>query len=100
MERTLRKHKVNIGSHRARQIRRSDYNEYDYLIGMDRENMWNMQRVWREDEAGKIHYLMDFTNTPGEVSDPWYTRDFERTYRDVKAGCEGLFSSIEKDRNL
>lgn len=98
MERTLRNHGIPIGSHRARQIRREDYDKYDYLIGMDGENIWNMNRVWSKDPEQKIYSLLDFTDHPREVSDPWYTRDFEKTYQDVVMGCEALLRHLEVEQ--
>lgn len=61
---------------------------------MDSANLRNMQRICGEDAEEKIHLLMDFTARPGDVADPWYTRDFEVTWRDVLEGCQGLFESI------
>ena len=69
---------------------RSDYDYYDLLIGMDNFNIRNMLRITDGDPNGKIRMLLDFTNRPGEVADPWYSGDFETTYRDVLEGCEGI----------
>ena len=74
----------------ARQMTRSDYDRFDLLIGMDEWNIRNMNRICGGDPEGKIHMLLDYTNRPGDVADPWYTSDFEATWRDVLEGCEGL----------
>ena len=75
----------------ARRVRRSDYDTYDLIIGMDEENLWNMRRIFGGDPEGKLHNLMDFAGFPGEeIADPWYTRDFVRAYEDVSMACEGL----------
>ena len=74
----------------ARQMTKKDYEEYDYLIGMDQWNIRNMLRITGGDPDNKIKMLLDFTNRPGEVADPWYSGDFEATYRDVLEGCEGI----------
>jgi len=96
MRRTLESHGVPILDHRARQLTRQDYDKYDMLIGTDDENIYYMNRICGGDPAGKFSLLMDYSDRPGaEISDPWYTRDFERTYRDVIEGCEGLFSRLE-----
>ena len=95
MRRALMAHDVPIGDHRARQLRRSDYDEYDLLIGMDSENMYYMKHILGEDTEGKVHTLMEYTDTPNElIDDPWYTRDFETAYRLIKKGCEALLEHI------
>ena len=88
--RKLREKGVPILPHRARQMTAADYEGYDLLIGMDEANRRNMTRLARGDPAGKIRLLLDFTDAPSEVSDPWYTRDFERAYQDIRRGCAAL----------
>lgn len=78
----------------ARQVTRADYDHYDYLIGMDQENMRDMRRIFRVDPEGKLRLLRDFTDHPGEIDDPWYTRDFETAYRQIRAGCEALLKQL------
>ena len=75
-------------------MKASDYDDFDYIIGMDRENMYYMKRLWPEDPEGKLSLLMDETDHPREVSDPWYTRDFEATWQDVNEGCRGFLAEI------
>ena len=95
MRRTLEQHAVPIGDHRARQLRRSDYDEYDLIIGMDSENMYYISHILGEDPEGKVHTLMEYTDTPDElIDDPWYTRDFETAYRLILKGCEALLASL------
>ena len=86
----LARHGISCEGKRARQVTRADYAEYDYLIGMDSANLRNMHRICGGDFAGKLHLLMDYTDRPGDVADPWYTNDFEATWRDVLEGCQGL----------
>ena len=88
--RVLREHGIDPSGHAARRMRAEDYREYDFIIGMDNENMYYMRRMWPEDPEGKISLLMDYTDRPGEVSDPWYTRDFNSTWTDVCEGCTGF----------
>lgn len=76
---------------------REDYNEYDLLIGMDSENIRNMERFWNDSEH-KIHRLLEYAGG-GDISDPWYTGDFERTYLDIKKGCEGLIGLLTNNAN-
>ena len=77
---------------RARQLQNSDYEKYDLLIGMDYANLRDMYRICGGDFADKMHLLMDFTDHPSEVADPWYTDDFDTTWRDVEEGCRGVLS--------
>ena len=91
-KRKLAEHGISCKGKTARQITRADYNRFDMLIGMDDWNLRNMKRFWPEDPEGKIFKLMDFTNRPGDVADPWYTGDFEATWRDCLEGCEALLN--------
>ena len=92
--RKLAEHGISCDGKTARQLTLRDYDEYDMLIGMDSYNIRNMKRMCGGDPDGKIHLLMDFTNRPGEVADPWYTGDFNATYRDCMEGCEGLLRRL------
>ncbi|HCI73151.1 MAG TPA: protein tyrosine phosphatase, partial [Lachnospiraceae bacterium] len=92
--RMLAKHGISCDGKEAQRLTKADYADYDYLIGMDRENLRGMQRILGGDPEGKISLLLDHTNRPGSVADPWYTGDFETTYRDVEEGCEGLLDEI------
>ena len=88
---------IDCGEKRARQMTKRDYKEYDYLIGMDRWNMKNMQRIVGRDDEHKMHLLLDFTERAGQdIADPWYTGDFETTYRDIMEGIEGFWEGIGK----
>ena len=93
----LREVGIPCGDHRARQMTRGDYEEYDYLIGMDTWNIRNMNRIVGADPDHKIHKLLEYTNRGGDIADPWYTGDFDETYRDVSEGCEGLLAHILKE---
>ena len=88
--RKLEEHGIGCAGKTARQMTAADYREYDLLIGMDSANLRNMRRICGGDPEGKIRLLMDFTDRPGDVADPWYTGDFETTWRDISAGCRGL----------
>ena len=90
----LAEHGIGCEGKTARQMRASDYRRFDLLIGMDRANLRNMQRICGGDPDGKIHLLLDYTGRPGDVADPWYTGDFEATWCDVEEGCRGLLSAI------
>ena len=73
---------------------RKDYERFDLLIGMDTWNIRNMTRICGGDPEGKIQMLLDFTNRPGDVADPWYTGNFEATWRDVLEGCTCLLKQL------
>lgn len=91
----LRKNSIPVIPHRAIQMTGADYDKYDYLIGMDEANIRNMRRIAGGDPEGKIYKLLSFAGSEGDVADPWYTGDFEKTYEDIKEGCEGLIKHIE-----
>lgn len=90
----LAEHGINCEGKRARQLTRADYAEYDFLIGMDSANIRNMNRICGGDPDGKIHLMLEYAGRPGDVADPWYTRDFEATWQDVEAGCKGLLQEL------
>ena len=94
--RKLAEHGIGCQGKTARQMTRSDYDRYDLLIGMDTWNIRNMQTICGGDPEGKIVMLMDFTQQPGNVADPWYTGNFEVTWRDVLEGCQGLLRRLTK----
>ena len=81
--------------HRARQLTREDYLYYDYLIGMDTANIRNMTRIaGGSDPQGKIYKLLTFAGKGNDVADPWYTGDFDATYRDVSEGCAAFLDYL------
>jgi protein-tyrosine phosphatase len=90
--RKLSEHGIGCKGKTARQMTRQDYAHYDLLIGMDSWNIRNMLRICGSDPEGKIQMLMDYTRRPGDVADPWYTGDFESTWRDVLEGCQCLLA--------
>ena len=93
--RKLAEHGINCSGKTARQLTRADYDRYDLLIGMDNANLRNMRRICGGDSDGKVRLLLEFTGRSGEVADPWYTGDFETTWRDVLEGCSGLLSHLQ-----
>ena len=95
--RKLAEHGIGCAGKTARQLRREDYDRFDLLIGMDGANLRNMRRICGGDPDGKLSLLLDWTGRPGDVADPWYTGDFEATWRDVLAGCQGLLDALIKE---
>ncbi len=94
--RKLAEHGLRCDGKTARQMTAVDYVHYDLLIGMDASNLRNMQRICGGDPQGKLSLLLDYTARPGSVADPWYTGDFDATWRDVSEGCAGLLTSLKE----
>lgn len=95
-KRCLTQHHVPFSHRSARQITPADYQYYDYIVAMDQNNLRNLRRLLGDDSEGKISLLLDFTSRHGDVADPWYTGDFEITYRDVLDGCQKLLDFLRK----
>lgn len=81
----------------ARQLTKKDYDNYDLLIGMDGANYRNISRICGGDKQNKIHLLMDFTGSPHDVADPWYTRNFDATWNDINKGCKALLDKLTQN---
>ncbi len=95
MKSALERKQIPIGTHRARQLKKSDYDKNDLFIGMDEENMFYMKRILGDDSEGKIHYLMEYSDRPNEIiDDPWYTRQFDYCAEQIAEGCEGLLEQV------
>jgi len=94
----LAEHGIDCAGKKARRITARDYDDYDLLIGMDGYNLKNMRRLWPKDPAQKLSLLLDYTDRPGDVADPWYTGDFEATWRDVSDGCARLLEKLVEER--
>ena len=84
----------------ARQMTVSDYRYYDYLLGMDQQNMRNIQRIVKADPDGKIHRLLDFSDRPRDIADPWYTGNFDVTYEDIREGCEAFLAFVLRNESV
>lgn len=89
---------IDYSKKKAVQLARADYDKYDYFIGMDDANVRNMTRILGEDE--KVYKFLDFTSEKGSIADPWYTGDFEQTYRDVIKGCGGFIEHLRKEGKI
>ena len=91
----LAKHGISCEGKRAVQITRSDYGKYDYILGMEERNIRNILRIVGRDPEHKVKLLLDYSDVPRDIADPWYTGNFESTYRDVVEGCEGFLKYLE-----
>lgn len=94
VKRLLLDHGISCDGKTARQLTKKDYDNYDLLIGMDSANYRNINRICGGDKQNKIHLLMDFTGSPHDVADPWYTRNFNETWNDVNKGCKALLEKL------
>lgn len=96
----LKKHGISCSGKRAVRLKQSDYDKYDLILGMDRENIRDMMRLFGGDPEGKIHLLKEYS-TGGEVDDPWYSGDYQTTYEDVSLACSNLLDQLKKktDKN-
>lgn len=92
--RKLMEHGMSCSGKTAVQMTAADYDRYDYILIMDGNNRRNILRIIGSDPENKVRRLMDYTDRPRDVADPWYTGDFETTYRDVDEGCRALLKAI------
>ena len=90
----LAKHGIGCEGKRAVQLKKSDYEKYDYLLGMDSYNIRNMLKILGGDRDKKVKRLLDYTDEPRDISDPWYSGKFDITYQDIKEGCEAFLKTI------
>ena len=88
---------LGVSQKRARLTSRTDYDRFDFIIGMDGANIRNLKSIFGGDPDKKIFMMLDFTDRSGDVADPWYTGNFDATWRDCSEGCHGLFRQIVVD---
>lgn len=100
VRRKLAEHGIRCDGHAARQMTRKDYEEFGYLIGMDRMNLSNMARICGGDPEGKCSLLLAHAGQSGDVADPWYTGDFEATWQDVNIGCRALLKELTEKSKM
>lgn len=89
---------IKYNKHIAKKMTAEDYKNYDYLIGMEESNIRNILRIVKNDNENKIFRLLDFSNNPRDIADPWYTGNFDKTYDDILEGCKGLLEHILKNK--
>lgn len=90
----LKNHNIAFDAREATQVSKNDYEKFDYFICMDSSNLNDTLRIFGADPENKVLKLMDFTDKKGDVSDPWFTRDFDKAYSDIRLGCEKLFEKL------
>ena len=91
---------IYCGGHKARRLVRDDYERYDYLIGMDRENMYYMKQICGGDPEGKMYALLSFAGLDRDIADPWYTGNFDATFSDVCMGLEAFMKMLEDSGSI
>ncbi len=94
----LKEHGISTKGKRAVRLKKEDYEIYDYIIGMEERNIVSMRRIFGKDPKGKLHRMLDFSPNPRDIDDPWYTRDFERTYQEVLEGCQSFLPWVLSQR--
>lgn len=99
-KRELAKHGISCEGKRAVQITKADYGKYDYILGMEERNIRNILRIVGKDPEHKVKLLLDYSDHPRDIADPWYTGNFESTYRDVVGGCEGFLLYLEREGRI
>ena len=92
----LREVGIPLVPHRAKQISLSDYDKFDYIIGMDSANIRNLNRMLNGDPNGKVYKFLSFAGSGRDIADPWYTGDFDATYNDVVEGCDGFLAYLKE----
>ena len=90
----LKKEGIKIYDRKAKQIKKSDYDKFDYIIGMEKRNIDGILRIVGSDSENKIYRLLDFSDTPRDIADPWYTGNFNVTYDDIVEGCQALIKKV------
>ena len=96
----LQKMNIRCGNHVARRITKQDYRKFDYIIAMEERNIVNIKRIVGEDKENKIYKLLDFSNNPRDIEDPWYTENFDKTYDDIVEGLEGFIKYLNNAKIL
>lgn len=97
VRRLLAKHGISTEGKTAVQLRRQDYDRYDWIVAMDTENLWGIRRILGGDPAHKVFRLLELSDRPRDIADPWYTGDFQQTYDDLMEGCALLLDKVRKD---
>lgn len=91
---------ISTAGKHAIQLKKGDYKNYDYLIGMEERNLANMRRITGGDPDNKMYRLLDFSNHPRDIADPWYTGNFDLTYTDIVEGCEAFLSYLKTEKMM
>lgn len=96
--RVLNKYGIDCSNKYAVKLKSTDYDNYDYFIGMDSANRYNMLRIFGGDPENKVSLMLDYTTTPRDVADPWYTGNFNQTYADIVSGIQGFYDFLKSKK--
>lgn len=96
----LKEQGIPFTQHISRQMTKQDYNKFDYILGMEEKNIRNILRIVGEDKEKKIYRLLDFSESPRDIADPWYTGEFDITYYDVEDGCTSFLDHVLKEEKI
>ncbi len=95
----LARHGIGCQGKRAVQLRSTDYDYYDYLIGMDAMNIRNMEKITGHCK-GKIRMLLEYAGSSAGIRDPWYSGHFDETYEDIVTGCKAFLKYLKDEGKL
>ncbi len=95
-KRKLDKEHIPYTPRQARQVTNADYDKYDLLLCMEQYNIRNLKRIIPDDPEHKIHLLLDYSDNPRDISDPWYSGDFDTAFKDIAEGCRGLLTFLSR----
>lgn len=98
VRRLLDEKRISYTRRNATTLVKSDYEKYDYFIGMDQNNISNMKYLFNNDPINKVYRLLDFTDLKKDVEDPWYTRNFEKVFEEINLGCDKLLEYLLKNK--
>ena len=96
----LNEKNIEFDNHVARKMKKEDYNKFDFIIGMEESNIRNINKIIGEDRENKVYRLLDFSDNPRDIADPWYTGNFDITYDDIYEGCIGFLEYLKKNYDL
>lgn len=96
----LKEKQISYTQHISRQITKKDYNNFDYILGMEQRNITNILRIVGKDKENKVYRLLDFSEIPRDIADPWYTENFDVTYDDVEEGCKNFLEYLLKEKKI
>lgn len=96
----LQSENIPMTQRRAVQLKKKDYQQYDWLLCMDEMNIKNTLIIIGSDPEQKVKKLLDFSDQPRDIADPWFTRNFDQTYDDILEGCEGFLKYLRNNNEL
>lgn len=96
----LKEMNIPFTEHISRKIKKEDYNKFDYILGMEERNVSDILKIVGDDKENKVHRLLDYTEKPRDIIDPWYYGNFDSTYYDILYGCERFLEYLSNNNNI